>query len=333
MIPAPISAGLLLSYKCNSRCRHCLYACSPQWKADWLSVADAEDILGQLAPKMQAASGINAGIGVNQGLHFTGGEPFLNFSLLVEVVAVAHWLGIRSTFVETNCYWCTDDQTTLDKLSQLKQAGLKGMLISANPFVLEHVPFERTLRAVQIGGQVFPRGVMVYQPFFYQQFCDLGLHGTLSLEEYLRKAPDGLQHAELLPGGRVSYALAPLFRTYPAECFSDTSCQRELIRDWHVHVDNYGNYVPGYCAGLALGDVHDLRTMCEEGLDLDARPVLSALLTSMAALRRLAKANGYVEKEGYVSKCHLCIDIRRHLAHVGSFVELKPLEFYDRLDD
>jgi len=271
-------------------------------------------------------------MGVNRGLHFTGGEPFLNFELLVEVVAIAHRLGIHSTFVETNCYWCTDEQTALDKLSQLKQAGLDGMLISANPFVLEYVPFERTLRAARIGGQVFPGGVLVYQPFFYQQFCDLGLHGTLSLEEYLLKAPDGLQHAELLPGGRVSYALSPLFRTYPAECFSDTSCQHELIRDWHVHIDNYGNYVPGYCAGLALGDAHDLRTMCEEGLDLDARPILSALLTGMGELRRLAKANDYDEKEGYISKCHLCIDIRRHLAHVGSFVELRPLEFYERLD-
>ena len=174
MIPAPISAGLLLSYKCNSRCRHCLYACSPQWKADWLSVADAEDILSQLAPRMLAASGPNGSMGVNRGLHFTGGEPFLNFELLVEVVAIAHRLGIHSTFVETNCYWCTDEQTALDKLSQLKQAGLDGMLISANPFVLEYVPFERTLRAARIGGQVFPGGVLVYQPFFYQQFCDLG---------------------------------------------------------------------------------------------------------------------------------------------------------------
>ena len=33
-IPPPTSGGLLLSYKCQARCRHCIYACSPEWKAD-----------------------------------------------------------------------------------------------------------------------------------------------------------------------------------------------------------------------------------------------------------------------------------------------------------
>jgi len=35
----------------------------------------------------------------------------------------------------------------------------------------------------------------------------------------------------------------------------------------------------------------------------------------------------------YVSKCHLCLDIRRHLARTGEFPELAPRAFYEHLED
>ena len=41
---------------------------------------------------------------------------------------------------------------------------------------------------------------------------------------------------------------------------------------------------------------------------------------------------GYEEKsEAYVSKCHPCLDIRKHLAKEG-FEELAPKEFYSHLE-
>ncbi len=329
-VPAPISAGLLLSYKCTSHCRHCLYACSPKWEADWLSPHDAQLILTCLAASLRGGQGR---LGVNEGLHFTGGEPFLNFDLLLDVTVVAHCLGIHSTFVETNCYWCTDDDSTRDKLAQLKEAGLEGILISANPFVVEYVPFERIERAVRVSTEIFPANTMVYERIFYDQFGQMGLKGTMTLEEYLRRAGYGLQYAELLAGGRVSYSLGHLFRKYPAERFFSASCRQELIRNWHIHIDNYGNYMPGYCAGLSLGDARDLNALRREGIELETLPVLRALLGSVEALYGLGQEYGYRETNGYVSKCHLCIDIRRHLANSGTFRELQPLAFYQHLED
>jgi len=329
-IPAPRSGGILLTYKCSSACKHCLYASSPSWPSDWLSVADAEFILRQWAHHLRASA--EGGIGVNQGLHFTGGEPFLNFDLLLQVTALANQVGIPSTFVETNCVWCVDDETTRAKLCALQEAGLGGILISANPFVVEHVPFERTRRAVRIGLQVFGRGLVVYQPVFYEHFRRMGLQGCLSFEEYLRHAGRGLQDAELLCGGRVAYKLGHLFRKQPAQRFFGSSCRRELIRDWHVHIDNYCNLVPGYCAGISLGDACDMDALSAV-IDLRERPVLSALLSNLGELHNLGQAHGYQELDGYVSKCHLCIDIRRHLARLGSFDELRPLQFYEHLED
>jgi hypothetical protein len=44
-----------------------------------------------------------------------------------------------------------------------------------------------------------------------------------------------------------------------------------------------------------------------------------------------AKDFGYQELQGYLSKCHLCVDIRRYLVTKDKFEELKPKEFYSHL--
>ncbi len=120
----------------------------------------------------------------------------------------------------------------------------------------------------------------------------------------------------------------------PAKAFFGVSCAGELTRPWHVHIDCYCNYVPGYCAGLTLGDARDLRGILE-GVDLSDRPVLAALARSLGDLYRLAAGgDGYRERAGYVSPCHLCLDIRLHLAlEVGGFRELQPPHFYRLLGE
>ena len=331
-IPEPYSAGILLSYRCTGACKHCMYACSPRWPADWISEDDAETVLRQLAAKMRGRVPYPGRVGVNEGIHFTGGEPFLNFDLLLRLAEIARRLGIPSTFVETNGFWCSDDGTTRDRLRALHDAGLDGILVSANPFILEQIPFERTERAARISREVFGANAIVYQGFFFEQFTRLGLRGTLDFEAYLDRAGYGLQHVELFASGRVPYKLAHLFEHHPASRFFGASCRRELIRDWHIHVDNYGNFVPGFCGGLSLGDARDLNALCR-GIDLDELPVIQALLTGLADLLALGLEYGYRERQGYISKCHLCVDVSRHLARSAGFRELQPAAFYERLED
>jgi hypothetical protein len=99
-----------------------------------------------------------------------------------------------------------------------------------------------------------------------------------------------------------------------------------------VHIDNECHYIPGYCGGLSLGDARDLDAL-NRGIDLDRYPVLSALLTDLKELLALDREFDYEEQEGYVSKCHLCVDIRRHLVAHGDFQELTPRGFYRHLED
>jgi hypothetical protein len=333
-LPKPVSAGIILSYKCSSTCKHCMYACSPKWRADWPTERSIELILRKLASSIKPSPNGCENVSLNHGLHFTGGEPFLNFQLLLKAVMIADELRIPSIFVETNCFWCVDDEQVREKFTALKQAGLKGILVSVNPFILEQVPFERTQRAIKIGREIFGGNTMIYQETYYHRFKSLRISDTLTLDQYLERDAWALRFSELLPMGRACYRLKHFFAKYPAKAFFDESCISELTRSWHVHVDNYFNYVAGYCGGISLGDARDLDALTS-GVDLQDKPVLNSLVESLGRLYEFAvrEFNYREREEGYVSKCHLCVDIRRHIVEqTDEFKELQPRELYFNLE-
>jgi hypothetical protein len=92
--------------------------------------------------------------------------------------------------------------------------------------------------------------------------------------------------------------------------------------------------LPGYCGGISLGQWRNLDTLVEEGIDLDAHPVLRFLIAEdMRGLLQFAQELGYHESpEGYLSKCDLCLDLRKYLVSEGEFEELCPKEFYTHLE-
>lgn len=163
--------------------------------------------------------------------HFTGGEPFLNYELLFKAVGIARELDIPSTFVETNCYWCSDDKVTKEKLQILKEKGLGGILISVNPFYLEYVPFEGTERGIRIALEVFGENVMIYQPQYYYRFKQLGTTGRISLDNYRKSERDNLaRNVELFLMGRAAYRLRDLYPGHSPDCLWDEPCRPPFLR-------------------------------------------------------------------------------------------------------
>jgi hypothetical protein len=297
-----------------------------------------EEVLDIFGQKLRAHL-TRGGIGMNQGLHLTGGEPFLNQDLLFNMLSIAIDKGISSTFVETNCYWCVDDDIVEEKFKRLKEAGLGGVLVSVNPFLLEFVPLERVERAMRIGHGLFGRDLMIYHPYFYADLKRLGVIGRIKWEDYLQKMDDEARsHLSdfdvLLPMGRLVWRLNAIYRRFPPEFFFRENCLEELTRSWHVHVDNYGNYITGYCAGLSLGDRSRWDAIPQKGIDLKEHPVIGALASSLGDLCEYAsgKYAFHPDRSGYVSKCHLCLHIRKHLVDEGcGLKELNPVQFYEHL--
>lgn len=339
-VPAPISVGLLLSYKCSARCRHCMYACSPGWPGDWITELDLERTIKEVAPYLHPSPFGPDTVSLSHGLHFTGGEPFLNFPLLLRAVKTAVTFKIPSTFVETNCIWAVNDELTREKLQQLKRSGLNGIMISVNPFYLEYVPFERTRRCVTISQEIFGQNAMIYQQEFYYQFLQLGISDRLTLREYLALpgSRQAIQYTEFFMMGRAPYQAHRLpegiISTFPASYFFYQPCDPPFLREWHNHVDNYGHYIPGFCGGISLGDIGNLKKLIEEGIELSLYPILNFIIKNdFKSLNEFACQQGYAgENRTYYSKCHLCVDVRKFLATKDHYRELQPYHFYRQLD-
>ena len=74
--------------------------------------------------------------------------------------------------------------------------------------------------------------------------------------------------------------------------------------------------------------------MISQGIDLSEHSTLSVLVADLKRLFELGVERfDYKElRGGYISKCHLCLDVRKRIAQkTDEFEELRPREFYYRL--
>jgi len=324
----PREIGVILSYRCLSDCAHCLYNSGPNWR-DWM---DEDEVGAALrTAKKVWGSGFQ--------LHFTGGEPFLHFPLLRASVQIAVDLDIPC-YVETNASWCRDQQKVGDRFRQLREVGLDAVLISVSPFHQESIPLKHTLDAISIARSVFgDNRVIVYQSDWLPEMSRHGVDGPVPLDVY--QSEYGANQAGLhlwlgyglISGGRAGYRLGNLVPKRKAEAFHGVNCQAELLFAPHSHLDLYGNYIPGFCGGITLGDWHDLEALIE-GYGEDRYPTLIRLLIERGPFGLYQKAVGaYAYQplpDGYAGKCHLCVDVRKHLLESHLFEEtLKPHKFYE----
>lgn len=328
-IPKLSSLGIIPSYQCSNRCRHCLYASSAEF-TDWMDEKTMHKICTQLANHSEYLSGV----------HIGGGEPLLRVDVTSKLIQTILKYQLPLEYVETNAFWCWSDAKTESVFNTLKESGLRTVLVSVSPFHLEYVPMERTKRAIKIAQKIFgPYGVLVYTQRFYEQFQGIDPKRTVAFEDYVEEL--GVETAaleisgnfELIPNGRVSTELLDLYERNPIEAILGDTCKNELSSPHHAHIDLYGNYIPGLCAGITLGNAFDLDEIYT-GINLDQSPFLKNLVNGgVEALYQWASSEyGYkAQEEGYIAKCHLCLDIRSHLIKVADIKELQPKQFYENL--
>jgi hypothetical protein len=116
--------------------------------------------------------------------------------------------------------------------------------------------------------------------------------------------------------------------------FNGESCAYELLFAPHSHFDLYGNFIPGFCGGLTVGSWRELPMVLARYQRHDF-PTIIGILAEYGPYGLFEAAvleYGYKPlPDGYSGKCHLCVDVRRHLAPSGNFPELQPLKFYEEI--
>ncbi len=322
----PLDLGLILSYQCQSTCAHCVYNCSPQWK-EWITKEDLKDmfqLIGSWKHPFQ--------------VHITGGEPFLNFPFLLQAVELAASLDIPR-YVETNAGWCTNQQTVHERFATLKAAGLQSILISCSPFHAASIPLERTLLAISTAIEVYGlRNVQVFQATWLDRIQFFDVKSAVPLETYLKTYGEAAagrlfwEESDLVSGGRAGYRLGHLTQRKPAEVFQWETCRSELLHAPHSHLDLYGNILPSFCSGLSLGKWQEFTAVQARLLAGEFPPLIDCLIRKgpYGLFQLASERYGYYPLvEGYAGKCHLCVDVRRHLARSEAFLELSPAQFYN----
>jgi len=150
------SLGVILTYLCNIRCRHCCFGCGPlkeEADAFLASVGEApfagdgyalepDEVVGYIE---EAAS-----LYAFREVVFSGGEPTLFPKTLEAGIRAAHHAGLRTRIV-TNGSWARSLTAGTRVLAALREAGLREMAISHTDYHREFVPFETMLNAFRLG--------------------------------------------------------------------------------------------------------------------------------------------------------------------------------------
>ena len=219
----PNDIGLILSYKCQSACAHCIYNCNPHWN-EWIT---RDDLYAALEATLVWPHAFK--------VHITGGEPFLNFPLLLESVKIATKLGIPC-YLETNAGWAVNNRLVEERFKALYNAGLLAILISVSPFHAESIPLKYTIMAIRKSREVFgEQNVFVYQSQWLDLIQAFGTETTVPLNSLIGtygKAQTGRMLWEnygLIAGGRSGYKLGHLAPKQPADCFNGLSCAYEVL--------------------------------------------------------------------------------------------------------
>jgi MoaA/NifB/PqqE/SkfB family radical SAM enzyme len=305
------SAGLMLTYKCNAACEFCYYHCSPR-KGGLMPVETciaAWRLLKTLA-------------GDEAKIHLTGGEPFLYWDHLVEILQEGQEQNFGPVdLVETNGFWATDDRLIADRLDTLVGLGVQRLKISVDPFHQEYVDIEPARRLASAAKRMLgPDRVLVR----WEKYLDVGCASPLASRAGTHDLPQAERDEAYVEAyheypfrfsGRAAGHLAELLASKPAEAFSHVNCMAGFLGAKGVHIDPYGNVFSGTCSGIIFGNIH--QTSLEEIWRV-FHPKQNGLVGTLCeggpcGLLEKVKALGYEELPAYADKCHLCTHIRQFL--------------------
>lgn len=316
------SGGVITNYSCTSRCAHCLYNCSPHWGKDYIDELTA-------ARNLRTIKSLGC-----HSVHIGGGEPFLNLQGLAKVLRVARQSAVAVEYVETNSSWYKNQDSAVAILQEMKRAGLTTLLVSISPFHNEHIPFYRVkgvIEACRLAGiSVFP-----WIREFIPEIDSMDDRLPHKLSEYTEKF--GSRYVQKIPyrywvhfGGRALKTYRDILPSKDLQTLFSSSgggCT-ELTGTSHFHLDLFGNYIPGLCSGLSI-ECDDLGSP----LQPERYPLISMLFErGIRAFFDLAVGEfGFEPSDRYLSKCHLCFEIRSHLVlrKNAPFRELQPRGHYE----
>lgn len=315
------SMGLLLTYKCPARCRFCYYRCNPD-KGGLLSIDNA----------LAAWRSLIKLAGPSAKIHITGGEPFLYWQHLSELLEKAEKLGLGPVdMVETNAFWADSQAVVIERLKFLDSHNVKKIKISYDPFHAEFVEYRKVKLLADTAAQVLGSGRVMVR---WQEYLDKGLDVmNLTEDEKMELFTESIKKYPCrFTGQAAAGKLCQVSANKEVEEIAKSNCSKSFLSSKGIHIDPYGNVFSGTCSGIIVGNITNMpleeiwRKFNPSKMD-----VLNVLFNEgPAGLLEKAIKQGYEKSRLYSYKCHLCTDLRQFFFDKG--VEgsiIGPLDCYN----
>jgi len=315
------TGGIMTNYKCSVRCAHCRHNASPTRSSGFIS----EDMVSKILKKLES---LNC-----QSVHIEGGEPFLYPVELLRTVKQIQESNIYLEHIVTNCSWYQNQKDAKSILIELKKYGLNRLLLKVSPFQNESIPLRKVNSVAKVAEQLGIH-VLIWDNEVYPEVASFDPAKTHSLNQYIKKYGSDYMK-KLAECFKVTFA-GRTFAVYE-DYLSKSSLNDILLKNkgcgvsfptqHHFHIDMYGNFIFSHTNGVSI-EMDDLG----KPIDFNKYPYLNLL--SREGVNGLYKhaiiKYGFLPQAEYISKCHLCYEVRKFLVTEKSVnsPDLQPLEFY-----
>jgi MoaA/NifB/PqqE/SkfB family radical SAM enzyme len=315
---------LLLTYKCNCNCKFCYYNCGPR-----------QNGLMPVDTAISAWQSLKTLAGDAAKIHITGGEPFLYWDHLKEILQQAkkHNLG-KADMIETNGFWACDEELIKQRLTTLDQLGIHRLKISTDPFHQEYVDIGPVRLLTDIASDILgPARVLVRWRKYLEN--PVKMKG-LSNEELKQQYIGAIRAYPCRFTGRAAGEVAKLSASITTESLSRMNCRTDFLAAKGVHIDPFGNVFSGTCSGIIIGNI--IHTSLED-IWKQFHPKQGEFIETLfnlgpAGLLDKYSNLGYQAAKVYADKCHLCTDIRNFLfAKNVEASTISPMECYTHADN
>lgn len=140
MLIQPQTLSIITTHQCTAACDNCCFTCTPKVKKA-IPVSRISSLIDEISH-----------ISSMQVVVFTGGECFLlrkNLDMLIEQ-ATKHGFITRCV---TNGYWATSRKAAIQRINEVKAAGLREINLSTGSSHAKYVPIDRIVHAAYASAQ------------------------------------------------------------------------------------------------------------------------------------------------------------------------------------
>jgi organic radical activating enzyme len=313
------SVGLLLTYKCNAKCEFCYYNCSPE-----------QNGLMPVDMAINAWQSLKELAGDSAKVHITGGEPFLYWEHMLEILREAKKQNLGPVdMIETNGFWAVDEKIVRDRIKVLDELGMRRLKISCDPFHQEYVDIELVRRLAITAKELLGDTRVLVR---WEKYLDNPVEmKTISADERNKQYVEALNDYPCRFTGRAAGKITELVASQTVEQIASRNCSGAFLDAKGVHIDPYGNIFSGTCSGIIGGNIANrpLAEIWQNWQPSDNKVIETLFNSGPAGLLAEAVKAGYKPAKLYASKCHLCTSIRQFFFDKGLYkTAVGPAECY-----